>query len=258
VDDATIARYLSRIGASRPVACDADALRDLHAAHLFAVPFENLSIHLGEPITLDEQSLIRKVVDHRRGGFCYELNGAFAHLLVSLGFEVELLAARVFFGPETLGPPFDHLLLRVNLPEPWFVDVGFGEHSLGPLRVEPGLEQTDPRGIFEIVERTPWDIDVLKDGAPQYRVERRPRDIDDFRAMCWYNQHSPESHFTRTLVCSIATPTGRVTLSGRTLITTFGDTRTETLLTGDAEILDTYRKQFGVDLDRVPILQRGI
>ena len=73
-----LAAYLARIGVPGPLALDAAALRDLHQAHLVAVPFENLSIHLGEPISLDEADLIDKIVCRRRGGFCYELNGAFA------------------------------------------------------------------------------------------------------------------------------------------------------------------------------------
>jgi N-hydroxyarylamine O-acetyltransferase len=255
VDDSAVAQYLSRIDVTRPVACDAEALRNLHAAHLYAVPFENLSIHLGEPIGLDERQLFRKVVERHRGGFCYELNGAFSALLRSLGFEVVLLAARVFTGAGGVGPPFDHLVLRVNTPEPWFVDVGFGEHSLEPLRLEPGVKQTDPRGVFEIVETSASDLDVLKDGTAQYRVEVHPRELSDFNAMCWYQQHSPESHFTQSLVCSIATPSGRVTLTDRTLITTIGGNRTETVLLDDTEILETYRTQFGVDLDRVPSLR---
>jgi N-hydroxyarylamine O-acetyltransferase len=256
VNDAAVAQYLSRIGLSRPVACDASGLRDLHAAHLFAVPFENLSIHLGEPISLDEQQLFGKIVERHRGGFCYELNGMFSDLLRSLGFEVTLLAARVFTGPASVGPPFDHLVLQVNASEPWLVDVGFGDHSLGPLRLESDSKQFDPRGAFEIVETSASDIDVLKDGAPQYRVEMRPRVLGDFRAMCWYHQHSPESHFTKSLVCSIATRSGRVTLSEQTLITTVGDRRTSAILDDDAAILEEYRTTFGIDLDHVPRLRR--
>jgi N-hydroxyarylamine O-acetyltransferase len=257
VVESAVAQYLSRIGISTPIGRDADALRELHAAHLFAVPFENLSIHLGEPISLEEGDLFDKLVERRRGGFCYELNGLFSALLRALGFDVTLLAARVFTGPDSVGPPFDHLVLRVNLTEPWFADVGFGEHSLEPLRIEPGAEQADPRGTFEIVETTEGDLDVLKDGKPQYRVEPKPRGLADFRAMCWYQQHSPDSHFTQALVCSIATPTGRVTLSERTLITTIGDERAEEVLEDDARILEAYRTHFGIDLDRVPQLSRG-
>ncbi|CAM5683905.1 hypothetical protein SALBM135S_05670 [Streptomyces alboniger] len=87
--------YLRRIGVERPSSPSARALRELHKARLRSVPFENLSIHLGEEILLSEEALVAKVVDARRGGFCYELNGAFAALLAALGFDVTLLQARV-------------------------------------------------------------------------------------------------------------------------------------------------------------------
>jgi N-hydroxyarylamine O-acetyltransferase len=118
--------YLARIGVTRPVSADLQALRDLQAAHLLAVPFENLSIHLGEPIVLDQAALVTKVARMRRGGFCYELNGAFAGLLTALGFRVSLLSARVFGEGGQPGPPFDHMTLRVDLAEPWLADVRFG------------------------------------------------------------------------------------------------------------------------------------
>ena len=94
MDGATIDRYLERIGAERPARADADALRHLQHRHLLAVPFENLSIHLGEPIVLTEDALVAKIVDGRRGGFCYELNGLFGMLLDALGYRGTLLAAR--------------------------------------------------------------------------------------------------------------------------------------------------------------------
>ncbi len=100
MDDAHVDAYLDRIGARRPERPDHAALRVLQRSHLGAVPFENLSIHLGEEIVLDADALVAKIVDRRRGGFCYELNGAFAALLRSLGFEVTLLAARVFDGED--------------------------------------------------------------------------------------------------------------------------------------------------------------
>ncbi len=90
-----LAAYLARIGVRGPLVLDAAALRGLHQAHLATVPFENLSIHLGEPISLNEADLIGKIVTRRRGGFCYELNGAFACLLERLGAQVRRVSARV-------------------------------------------------------------------------------------------------------------------------------------------------------------------
>jgi N-hydroxyarylamine O-acetyltransferase len=245
--------YLARIGAARPTRADAAALRELQLRHLLAVPFENLSIHLGEPIVLEPAALLDKLVRRRRGGFCYELNGAFADLLSTLGFGVTLLAARVF-GEDGPGPPFDHLALRVDVggDGPWLADVGFGRHSSYPLRLGSRDEQADPGGTFRIAETTDGDLDVIRDGQPQYRLEPRPRSLADFEPTCWWQQTSPRSHFTRSLVCSLLTGDGRVTLSDRTLIRTAGDRREERTLTGDAEALDAYRTWFGIVLDRLP------
>ncbi|MFF5213324.1 arylamine N-acetyltransferase [Streptosporangium sp. NPDC000396] len=244
--------YLKRIGAARPSIPDMESLRELQLRHLLTVPFENLSIHLGEPVVLDEQALVEKVVERRRGGFCYELNGAFAVLLRSLGYEVTLLSARAS-GGDTLGPPFDHLALRVDdASGPWLVDVGFGRFSRYPLRLDLRTDQPDPGGTFRIAETGDGDLDVLKDGTLEYRLEQRPRAMADFEATCWWHQTSPKSHFTRSLICSILTETGRDTLSDRLLIRTTGNDRQERHLTTDAETLAAYRDHFGVELTRLP------
>ncbi|MDN5853934.1 MAG: arylamine N-acetyltransferase, partial [Actinomycetia bacterium] len=95
-DDERMRAYLDRIGVTEPVARDAESLVRLHEAHLRTVPFENLSIHLGEPIVLEEGSLVAKIVDRHRGGYCYELNGALGWLLERLGFDVARLSAQVW------------------------------------------------------------------------------------------------------------------------------------------------------------------
>jgi arylamine N-acetyltransferase len=248
MNDSWVDAYLARIGVERPARPDAAVLRDLHVRHLLAVPFENLSIHLGEDIVLDPGALVTKIVHRRRGGFCYELNGAFAALLSELGFTVELLSARVF-GEDGLGLPFDHLALRVG---PWLADVGFGGHTHYPLRLDERGDQVDPGGVFRVTESPAGDLDVSKNGTPVYRLETRPRELTEFEVGCWYNRTSPKSHFTRSLVCSMLTESGRVTLSGRTLIRTTEGGRDERTLGDDAEVLGAYRRWFGIELNRVP------
>ncbi len=250
--------YLARIGAARPEAADLRALRDLQRAHLYTVPFENLSIHLGEPIVLERAALVQKIAGRRRGGFCYELNGAFAALLTELGFRVSRLQARVFGENGLPSPPFDHLTLRVDLAEPWLVDVGFGRFSLEPLRLSDRGDQIDAAGVFRISDSPAGhgDIDVFMNGDPAYRVDPRPYRLADFGPTCWWQQTSPDSHFSRSLTCSVFTKAGRTTLSGDRLILTEGDNRDERALTSDAEILDAYRSYFGIELSRVPTVAR--
>ncbi|MFI1988913.1 arylamine N-acetyltransferase [Actinoplanes sp. NPDC020271] len=237
--------YLDRIGAARPVTADDAALRELSRAHQTAVPFENLSIHLGERISLDPGALFDKIVRRRRGGFCYELNGLFALLLEELGYPVERVASRVHRGEAGFGPLFDHLSLIVD--GRWLVDVGFGRHSSYPLRLAPG-EQVDPGGRFEVIFGDGGDLDVHRDGEPQYRIERRTRTLADFEPTCWWQQTWPESHFRAKPVCSRLDGRSRITLSGRSLIRDGVTTE----LASDQDVLDAYKTHFGVELDRVP------
>ncbi|AOR34404.1 acetyltransferase [Streptomyces fodineus] len=264
--------YLRRIGAERPQRPTGQALRELHLRHLRTVPFENLSVHLGEEIALEEDSLVDKLTGRGRGGFCYELNGSFGGLLAALGYEVDLLAARVYGDEGRLGIPYDHLALRVRTVDGdiWLADVGFGGHSHYPLRYEERGEQGDPGGVFRVVEAGPdkagvrgdgpagtGDLDVVRDGRPQYRLETRARVLGDFAAGAWWHSTSPLSHFTRSLVCSRVTEDGgRVTLSGRVLKTTAGDgRRTSEELGRDEEVLTAYRERFGIELGGVPTVR---
>lgn len=254
MDDIAVNEYLARIEVPRPPALDAEALRTLHRAHQLTVPFENLSIHLSEPISLEEPDLIGKVVTRRRGGFCYELNGAFALLLEALGARVGRAAGRVYGGGR-LGPPFDHLALMVRLPDgtgPWLADVGFGSHSAYPLHLERRDAQQDPAGSFQITDTDAGDVEVLRDGQPQYRLELRERELADFGPTCWWQQTSPLSHFTQSVICSLLRPDGRISISGRTLIMTSDGIRSEQELPDDEAALAAYRDHFGISLDRVP------
>jgi N-hydroxyarylamine O-acetyltransferase len=247
--------YLARIGCARPERADAAALRELQLRHLLSVPFENLSIHLGEPLVLEDGPLLDKVVGARRGGFCYELNGAFAVLLRSLGFGVTLLQARVFGDGGRLGIPYDHMALRVETADdsgPWLADVGFGDHSHHPLLLAERGGQEDPAGTFRIAEAAEGDLDVIRDGRRQFRLDTRPRELPDFEAGAWWHRTSPLSHFTRSLVCSRLTEDGRITLTGRKLLTTVAGERHERLLGSDDEVLAAYGEHFGLELDRVP------
>jgi len=254
MDEKALTDYLDRIGAARPAALDARTLRELHKAHLEAIPFENLSIHLHEPISLAEDDLLDKLVYRRRGGFCYELNGSFALLLEALGATVMRLSAKVFDGTE-LSVPFDHLALIADLGDgsgQWLADVGFGSHSTYPLRLNSRHDQQDSAGLFRLADAESGDIDVLKDGDPQYRIELRDRSLSDFVPTCWWQQTSPDSHFTKGTICSRLTPDGRLSIAGRTLIRTSGGRRTEEQLTTDDELMAAYREHFGISLAKPP------
>jgi N-hydroxyarylamine O-acetyltransferase len=250
IDDARVDAYLARIGAERPARPDLAALRALQLAHLRTVPFENLSVHSGEPIRLDVDALFEKVVTRRRGGFCFELNGLFAALLSALGFRVTLLSGQVF-QEEVPGPPQDHLALRVDLDEPWLVDVGFGRFSSLPLRLDSRAAQADPAGEFSVRAHGP-DLDVLQDGTPQYRLDLHERRLSDFAPTCWWHATAPDGPFARAVMCSRVTEHGRDTLVGAQLIRTVRGERTEERLADDAAVIAAYRDLFGIELSEAP------
>ncbi len=150
-----VSAYLDRIGYLGQIDPSAETLRGLHLAHMLAVPFENLDIHLGRLIPCDEARFLHKIIDERRGGFCYELNGAFAALLRALGFKVTLLSARVTLPDGSgAGPEFDHLTLRVDVheDEPWLADVGFGDNFLEPLRLVSKRKQPQAGHVYRLME----------------------------------------------------------------------------------------------------------
>jgi N-hydroxyarylamine O-acetyltransferase len=251
-----VAAYARRIGHEGPLAPTAEVLRMLHLAHLRTVPFENLDIHLGRPIELSVDALLAKVVERRRGGFCYELNGAFSELLRALGFEVSMLSAGVGRPGGEFGPPFDHMALEVTCPGAptvWLVDVGFGEGFLEPLRLAAGEEQAQDNGVYRLDQA--GDALVLlrwpEPGGPvepQYRFTRQAYRLADYAGMCRYHQTSPDSPFTRRRVCSLATPDGRITLGNDRLIVTTGGSRTELPVTDDAAYRALLHDRFGVEV----------
>lgn len=255
MDSETAAAYLARLELPADTTADAEGLRRLHHAHQVAVPFENLSIHLSEPISLTEDALVAKIITGgQRGGLCYELNGLFAALLEALGATVTMLGGRVN-GPTGFGPPFDHLALVVQTTDgsgPWLADVGFGSHSTYPLQLGDRTPQADPGGEFVVSEVAGGDLEVTKNGRPQYQLEQRPRVLADFLPTCWYQQTSPASNFTQGTICSRLTDDGRISIANRLLIRTSDGQRTEEQLPDDAALLAAYAKYFGLDLPVAP------
>jgi N-hydroxyarylamine O-acetyltransferase len=242
--------YLRRLGYGERCEPTLATLRSLHRAHLYAVPFENLDVHHSkQAISLDIETLFDKVVRQRRGGFCYELNGLFAALLEAVGFDVTLLSARVRCQDGGFGPEFDHLVLLVRLEQPWLADVGFGESFREPLHLVADEVQKQPYGTYRLRrDGDDWRYEVLTDDdswRTEYYFSTIPRRLDEFAAMCHYHQTSPESPFTQKRLCTLATPTGRITLSDDRLIITEGSTVTERELTS-AEFTATLDELFGI------------
>ncbi len=213
-----ISAYLERINFKKKVETDKSTLFELQRAHLLSVPFENLDIHYNREIVLDTNIIFEKIVTHKRGGFCHELNGLFYTLLKEIGFNVHLVSARVYSEKNQYGKEFGHMAIFATINEEQFlVDVGFGRFSFAPLPIIIDKPHTDEYGVFVFDH---YDDDYLRvctqeNGIliPQYIFSPKSRKLSEFKNMCHYQQTSVESHFTQKKVISISTPNGRVTLN---------------------------------------------
>ncbi len=246
--------YLARIGYRGPLDPDLATLQALHRAHLLAIPYENLDIHLGQPLSLDVAQIYDKLVARRRGGWCFEMNGLFAWALREIGFEVTLLRASVgrqaADAPETGG----HLVLLVNLEEPYLADVGFGPGFLEPLALREGkitqgfldfaLEQIDGR----------WWFCNAQGAGPGFDFTLQPRTLGSFGERCRWLQSDPASGFVRNTVCHRRTPDAIHSLRGAVLRRIDASGVTERTIESLAVYKQTLRNVFELQVEGVDVL----
>jgi N-hydroxyarylamine O-acetyltransferase len=246
--------YLKRIGYRGPARPNVNVLRRLHRRHLLSIPFENLDIHLHRPIILKEAALYDKIIKHRRGGFCYELNGSFASLLKKLGFRVSMLSARVARKGGGFSPDFDHMTLLVQLKEPWLADVGFGDSFTEPKRLDISHPQADHGKDYHLARKDDWFLLSRRTKRsrfwePQYKFSLTSRSLEDFTPRCLWQQTSPRSHFTKGRVCTRLTSNGRLTLTDTKFIVTRGNKKVERPLKNSEEFAKLLHRHFGIELN---------
>lgn len=244
--------YLRRIGIEKTeLAPTAENLKLLQRQHLLNVPFENLDIHWKRPILLDVEKFYNKIIEEKRGGFCYELNGSFNELLRSLGFQTRLVSARVHMDGTNFSNEYDHLAIIVTIGELEFLaDVGFGAFTARPLRVATDLEQQDETGVFVLKRFDDGYLEVAKKEDEIWRSEYifKPlgRDLSEFADACLYQQTSPESHFTKNKICSLMTADGRKSLTDTKFIETKNGEKLETPILSDEEFGRILEREFQI------------
>lgn len=242
MDDVVVERYLDRIGLRRSlVGCDRDGLALLQRSHLVHVPFENLDIVFAGGVAHDRASAIDKIVTRRRGGWCFELNGAFGRLLESLGFDVVLLGAAVLHdGPSTV---LEHLALEVSGGEddlePHFVDVGFGDGIVRPIALNRPGPQDGGNGLYELIP-SPQGTTLARhvDGVPeaQLRFKRVAHQFADFAPIAASMQADPDRHWsTKPFATRLldTEPPGRVKLTSDRLEVDDGERTTRLRVEGE-------------------------
>ena len=245
--------YLDRIGYHGSIRPTETVLRRLHRKHLLSVPFENLDIHAHRRIILSQSAFYNKIVNHHRGGFCYELNGSFRHLLGKLGFRVSMLSARVANKTGGFSPEFDHMILLVRLKRPWLVDVGFGDSFTEPKRLDISEPQTERETGYKLTRENNWILmsrgrEGSRTWEPQYKFTLKRRRLSEYFPRCEWQQTSPDSHFTKNRLCSRLTPNGRITLTDKEFIITRNGRKIERSVKSPGEFATLLGRHFGIDL----------
>lgn len=249
--DAQLQGYLRRIGFAGELRADLPTLNALHLAHASRIPFENLDVLLRRRIGLDLDSLHAKLVERRRGGYCFEHNMLFGAVLERAGFAVRRLAARVRLGGDAIRPR-THMLLLVDLDGmSWLADVGFGAEGLllpVPMIDAPTRQYAwtyrvvDQGGTFTLQSLRPvgW-MDL-------YAFTLEPQQLPDFEMANYFVSTHPESVFFRTLTAQLPSPSVRYALRGRVLTEDRGGAFVTRTLTTDEELAAVLSRNFGVEL----------
>ncbi len=245
-------RYLARIGYDGPVAPDLACLTAVHRQHALSIPYENVDVQLGRRLDFDPTRIFEKLVTRKRGGWCYEMNGLLGAALEAIGFRVTRLAggvARSTIGDEALG---NHLVLRIDLEEPWIADVGLGDGALEPLRLVSGpVEQSGRHYALEALAPGEWRF-RNHEGAlpPDFDFIEAPDEASLTRS-CAQLQDDPTSLFRQNLLVMRPTTAGTHLLFGRVYRAPSGEKHT--LADGDA-LVATLNDVFDIEDDGLPAL----
>ncbi|MBZ5672642.1 MAG: arylamine N-acetyltransferase [Acidobacteriia bacterium] len=247
--------YLARIGYTGPRTATIETLEAVHALHPAAIPFENLNPLLGWPVSLDLDSLQKKLVAGGRGGWCFEHNTLFRHALEALGFSVTNLAARVLWNAPPGNPigPRSHMLLLVDLGSSQYItDVGFGGNVLtSPLRLQPHTVQAtphEPHRLSPIEKGFVLELSLDEGWKPLYRFTMEPQFPSDYEVSNWYLCHHPSSFFRQMLIAARATKDGRYALRNNALTIHRKDKTEKRTLTDAAALRSSLEIDFGLRL----------
>lgn len=244
-----IEAYLNRIGVEGPLSPDLETLRRVHRAHLLTIPYENLDVQFGRPLTTDPACAYAKLVEQGRGGWCYEMNGTLGWALGELGFKVTRLSA----GNTRSGyrAPGRHLIIRVELEDgPWIADVGFGDGPVEPFALCSGDFEQEGFGFrIEAVDE-PWTRvhNHVRGMSPCYDFIGDGPDEAELAAACHDLQTDPESPFVMNAVILRHTPGGRVSLIGRRLKRLSPLAAQISIIENADEYVTTLREVFGLHL----------
>lgn len=247
--------YLRRIGYAGPLEIDAATLAGIHRAHAHSIAFENSDLMLGRPISLEVEDLQAKMVDRKRGGYCYEQNLLLAAALERIGFSVRGHAARVRVGGGLR--PATHMLLTIDLGDEgrMIADVGFGGGGpLEPIPLRDGIEVQQGRWLFRL--RHEGGVDWGLDNAAGMQWDDvhgftdTPFHRSDYTIFSHYLSTHPRSPFRGRLFVQRSEDTVRHSLTGTTLTAQYPDATTTSRDLDPRDLSAVLRDVFGIELDR--------
>ncbi|MDH3431437.1 MAG: arylamine N-acetyltransferase [Gammaproteobacteria bacterium] len=215
-------RYFQRIGYNGECHPTLAVLEALQATHVCAVPFENIDVQLGRPVTTAVESAYEKIVCNGRGGWCYEQNGLFGWALSEIGFRVTRLAASVMRQERGAVANANHLCLLVSCPgleAEFLVDVGFGGSMIAPVELRESEHWQPPFRIgLRKVPDFGWRFweDIGK-GEFSYDFAVQAADEAALTEKSTFLQTDPASNFVLNLVTQLRLPQQHRTLRGRVL-----------------------------------------
>ncbi|MES1024618.1 arylamine N-acetyltransferase [Gloeocapsa sp. BRSZ] len=200
--------YFQRISYSGDRSPTLETLQAIHLHHATSIAFENLNSLLKQPVALDLKSLQQKLLYEGRSGYYFEQNLLLRSVLLSLGFHVTNLAARVLWNlpPGTIAPR-SHMLLRIGIDnEQHIADVGFGGLTLtAPLALTPNLEQRTPHELFRLLatERTYiMQAYIAQEWKSLYFFDLQEQQLPDYEVSNWYVTTHPNSLFVTSLIAA--------------------------------------------------------
>jgi N-hydroxyarylamine O-acetyltransferase len=233
-----------------------DTLRALQCAHACSVPFENLDVQLGRPVSTAVEHAYDKIVAARRGGWCYEQNGLFGGALKEIGFEVTRIAAAVMRAERGEVSAANHLALLVRTVDneaTWLADVGFGGSLLEPIRLEAGEYRHPPDRLgLRHLDDGYWQFwEDPGNGEFSYDFLAQPASEDALDRRCQFLQTDPRSSFVLNLVVQIRAAERHTSLRGRVLSVRDARGEHSTTLESCTELLTTLRQTFGLDVPEI-------
>ena len=247
--------YFGRIGYAGDRTPTLETLTRLHALHPTAIPFENLDTLRGAPIRLDLDSLQRKLVRERRGGYCFEQNLLFTHVLTAIGFKVIGLSARVLWERADDAPrPRTHMALLVPLHGEYHLcDVGFGGLTMtGPLLLTSEAEQRTPHETFRIgregAEYVP-QASVRGEWRSLYSFDLQQQLQTDIEVLNFFVAQHPESPFKSRLMAARRDGNRTLKLRDAELTIQHRDgAREQRTVRSVAEMRSVLQELFGIDV----------